>query len=703
MSQITKIEVETWTRNVSHAGTNDRIDAKINFDDGRSFQQRLDNPNHDDFEAGQRDRFNLDLTTASAEEAVQGQTVHSIKSIKIIKMDGHNMWKCAAVGILVNDIAVLSRDAFEEIEYADDSFTIQLRSDGKLDGLQVNIKTADVNRANTDDPVYCSINFENGEYQILDLRIDSPYNDFEKGDSYTYLIPLLSEPELINYYPFQITDFSIRKSGSNGWLLQSAELYANGDDKRLLGNKNINQFLDNNNKVLNIRKWSSINIIGPVLGLITDSSAKVIYRVENTGKYRLKLYNHGSSSVYRTSTKNLNPTGTFTFNNLESNQHYDFKLFFVNEDIITHLPDYDGELRTFPEENEEGVRFSFAVGSCARNRDNPTQLVWSRIKNNALQPSQNPETISNPEDYIRFFIHLGDTFYFYDDVIDKDLANVADIPAAASAANLSSRLNTNFINMAKVVPTCAIWDDHDFRHNDLDSVGFNNKNLALDAYLEYWGNPDPFHPIRGLTSRMSYGNVDIYLMDSRYLRNNNVDIYFTEQQVDFILNDMQSRNNIPRLRILACGDTWNHELYDGEGYGHRDFDTERESFYSQLSNLFGNTIHGLVFISGDIHINEMYEIKLPLGGKKVAPEIVSSPIGKNSSLKNAREITGERKWSKSSKKDDGKYWGYTTLEINTKIYESHERWTLTVRYWRESDGINYKTKHFILEDDQFRF
>jgi len=35
MSQITKIEVEVWTRDVSHAGTNDRIDAKINFDDGK--------------------------------------------------------------------------------------------------------------------------------------------------------------------------------------------------------------------------------------------------------------------------------------------------------------------------------------------------------------------------------------------------------------------------------------------------------------------------------------------------------------------------------------------------------------------------------------------------------------------------------------------------------------------------------------------
>ncbi len=40
MSFITKIEVETWTRNSPNAGTNDRIDAKITFNDGINYKTK---------------------------------------------------------------------------------------------------------------------------------------------------------------------------------------------------------------------------------------------------------------------------------------------------------------------------------------------------------------------------------------------------------------------------------------------------------------------------------------------------------------------------------------------------------------------------------------------------------------------------------------------------------------------------------------
>ena len=68
-------------------------------------------------------------------------------------------------------------------------------------------------------------------------------------------------------------------------------------------------------------------------------------------------------------------------------------------------------------------------------------------------------------------------------------------------------------------------------------------------------------------------------------------------------------------------------MEDGEPYGgDSSYDNERESFYSDLNQRIGSSILGLVFLSGDIHIHEVYDIELASqsgGPVKLAPEFVS--------------------------------------------------------------------------------
>lgn len=278
--------------------------------------------------------------------------------------------------------------------------------------------------------------------------------------------------------------------------------------------------------------------------------------------------------------------------------------------------------------------------------------------------------------------------------------------SGTSAANLSSRKNTNFLDMAKRVPCCAVWDDHDFRFNNEDSIGFPAKILAKKTLLDYWGNPDPVltsgsHPVDkifGLTCRMSFGNVDIYIMDGRYHRDIAGGVCFGNA-LAWVKNDMIARNGINRLRILLSGSTWNHtETSGSQAYGNSIYMTEREAFYTELANLFGSTIKGLVFISGDIHINEIYEIVLPSGGSKKAPEIVSSPMGNNSSLKSPQPITGERKWSISSEADN---WGFTSITLDTTNSTPSGNWKITVKYLKYNSGASFNTKSYTLNNDQF--
>ena len=133
---------------------------------------------------------------------------------------------------------------------------------------------------------------------------------------------------------------------------------------------------------------------------------------------------------------------------------------------------------------------------------------------------------------------------------------------------------------------------------------------------------------------------------------------------------------------------------------------ERESLYSKLKNLIGDQIKGLVFLSGDIHKNEIYEVELgSVAGtpRRVAPEFVSSPLGNNSNS-SAAEIEGERKWSVPSSGDQARR-GFTTLEIDTTSREPYGAWKLTVSYYSANASVAtpYHVKEYTLSNGQFVF
>jgi phosphodiesterase/alkaline phosphatase D-like protein len=464
-----------------------------------------------------------------------------------------------------------------------------------------------------------------------------------------------------------------------------------------MGNANINQFLDNDPEVLNIVSWSSKRVVGPVLGYITDATAKVQYRVDNEGIYSIDLYQ--GATLVTTQEASLTPSYIFTFSSLQANTHYTFKFFRKVGMQRVAIPAGDGAFRTSPQEGQ-GVKFSFGYGSCVRNGYDAVQSSWQQVKNISLDPAVDPLTQNPPLD-LRFFIHAGDTFYFYDDVAVEDAAlmNSSELVSTARAANLSSRLNANFLDMAKRVPTCGVWDDHDFRFNDKDSAGFTYKHLSKQAFLEYWANPTPFTSAYGLSSRMTYGNVDIYLLDGRYNRVHSSNQLFSTAQCDFIVQDMESRGP-NRLPILLSGSTWNNTRGgDNAHYGDETYKTERETFYGKLNALIAdNKIKGLIFLSGDVHVHEIYQVELASTNPCVAPEIVCSPMGPNSGLSSAPSITGERKVGLAS--NNGQV-GFASLHINTTSANPNN-WTVTVNY-RKNDGVVFYSKRYTLTNNQFIF
>ena len=394
----------------------------------------------------------------------------------------------------------------------------------------------------------------------------------------------------------------------------------------------------------------------------------------------------------------MEPNYLFKLVNLVPGRRYDFDLKFVRAGEEFEIPDAAGSVTTYPSEEIRGS-FTFAFGSCANPDDQEAQGSWTAIRRlaNIPRPGMSP---------LRLFIHLGDSFYFYDHMTESPVENVE----TAHAAHLSMRRNIEFLNMAREVPCCGIWDDHDYAGDNTESVDIPLvwRMEVVKTWRQYWGN-EPLSPERddlGLTTRISYGPVDIYLLDSRYWRRAEKHIYFGEQITSSLLQMIDNRRNTigPRVVVLATGSNWTKTFDGSENYGDSDYEQERENFFKELRTRMGNQnpmdnkINGLLLLSGDNHINEIFHVDL--GDDKMAPEFLSSPLTLNSGLEDeAEDIEGERVWSHPSGGSKGRR-GFATLTIQTST-DILDNWRATVRYFQEAFAAPYAEFTYVTSNGQF--
>lgn len=601
----------------------------------------------------------------------------------------------------INDPAILSQELFS---------------------LELEVSTVDAGDAASSDPFYVNVVFSDGTrlYEPTNFLIPKTSLPFGldigplpgRGDAKTFELPV---PPGLGRTLDEIAELFLRKPGDDGWFLGSALLFANGNhDLPLLGNRHANQFLDYDDDVLLLREWSTksfcvaqatnakhplaqsgYRVLGPVLGQVSDTSAVVLYRVDREGKYRFTAVDAITGASVADVAVDMEPTGRFELTGLQPNRRYEFDLRFVRAGVESAVPSAAGSLETYPPSESPGL-FSFAFGSCANPNEQVAQGAWTAIRSLIEAPRYGMVPVS-------LFVHLGDTFYFYDEdhMTEETVRNVESM----QGAHVSMRRHIEFLDMARVVPCCGIWDDHDFASDDKDSTAISRdlRSQAVETWMQYWGNNQPIslepgHD-HGLTTRISHGLVDIYLLDGRFHRDKENGVCFGNDLIMDLFRMIDQRGaQIPRIVVLGTGSNWSHELDgDAEYYGHSVYKDEREFLFSGLADRMGQSINGVLLISGDDHINEIYHVDL--GHGRTAPEFLSSPFTLNSPLKDPRDIEGERVASFGTKEDDGKR-GFATLTIDTSN-ATEGRWTATVRYYQEAAATRYESRSYVLMNGEF--
>ncbi len=236
--------------------------------------------------------------------------------------------------------------------------------------------------------------------------------------------------------------------------------------------------------------------------------------------------------------------------------------------------------------------FSFLAGSCTwpYSSTNKKWGIFDTMKNLTSD----------------FMIWMGDNIYLLKgDWNDEERVN---------ARYISYRGQKQLNAFLKSQVNYSAWDDHDFGPNN--AMGdFENKEVTLNAFRQFWINPDyGSDSLPGTFYTFQWQDAAFYVLDGRYYKSD--ESLYGKEQLDWLKAHILDSD--ARIKFIIGGCQFLPES-SGEDWG--DHPDEKADF---LSFLKMNKIRGVVFLSGDRHLAELSI--LDDGSHPKIIEITSSPL-----------------------------------------------------------------------------
>ncbi len=362
---------------------------------------------------------------------------------------------------------------------------------------------------------------------------------------------------------------------------------------------------------------------GPLVGHTTGDRALLWAKASNAAKLTIKIGTTPDLAQARVVqgpalTADTAFAGTVEVTELQPSTRY-FYAVLLDGEPATLRP--HPSFVTAPAPGTPG-KFRFAFVSCVGDRDYHAAAAWGE-----LAARRN----------IDLLLMLGDNHY----------ANSTDLKKQR-AYYLMHRSVRGFQDLTAHVPCYAVWDDHDFGHNDSDTTE-PGKETSLRAFKEWWANPSYGEEnVPGCYFKFSRGDVDFFMLDVRYHRSpdkaekNDQKTVLGEAQFEWLKRELKASK--AKFKFIASG-----SVFDSKGsldswalYPHA-----RRALLDFLRNEVGD---GVVLISGDRHFSAGYQVE----GRFI--EITSGPMGSS----NATATITDELWLSCS---TGRMW--SIFEIDT--------------------------------------
>lgn len=282
---------------------------------------------------------------------------------------------------------------------------------------------------------------------------------------------------------------------------------------------------------------------------------------------------------------------------------------------------------------EDKSSYNFAVVSCSDDFYHVEQkAMWNELV------EKRPE----------FILAIGDNVYA--DVKNQQQAAVTDALVLWNRY-LETRATLQIYRVSRLIPTIAVWDDHDYGINDGDRR-YPLKSESLKVFLSFFpqskseGN---FVKGPGAASRWLIGGQAFILLDNRSFRSPNQkspackakpDHRLCQPRPDTMGDDPMAKKEpethfgieqerwayaevrrLPRRPIwLVSGDQWFGAYHPFESY-----EGSHPNSFRKFVKEMGKSAYRVAFISGDRHNSELTKVNKKFLGYE-SFEIVSSPI-----------------------------------------------------------------------------
>ena len=340
---------------------------------------------------------------------------------------------------------------------------------------------------------------------------------------------------------------------------------------------------------------------GPMLGGLEPDRVRVLVRTDATRAVSLRLSGSATvSSAADVAWAHPSPARDFTsvleVGGLEPGRTYYYS---VAVDGVVSTP---ARAITMPPAIGQPGVLDVAFGSCTGR--GVSQTIFDHLL--GLDP--------------QLFLFLGDNTYadttYLSVLRDYYRRALAERPRAEFVAN---------------VPVLAIWDDHDFIGND--SWGRPVlRDVARRAFVDYWPNPAFGERDEGVYFSYSYGDVDIFMLDDRYFRDQETGpiAYGDPQGRRSMLGPTQTTWLLDGLaasratfKLIVNGSVWTAEGGDDSWAV---LLPARDAIFDAIRD---RGVEGVVLLSGDQHHSEIRMISRTASAAYDLPELVSSPLARS--------------------------------------------------------------------------
>ncbi len=340
---------------------------------------------------------------------------------------------------------------------------------------------------------------------------------------------------------------------------------------------------------------------------------------------------------------------------------YEYELFINNKKINFDYP-HEFKTQKIWQWRTDPPDIKFAMGSCAYINDS----LFDRPGKPYGGGYEVFESIYKYQP--DFFLWLGDNLYFR----DGDWNTLTGIFNRYTQTRSLPQMQPMLANCSNY----AIWDDHDFGPNDADR-GFWNKEMTLDAFKLFWGNPSyGINGGKGITTMFSWSDCDFFLLDNRYWRSPNLRKtgereILGDEQIQWLIDNLVS--STATFKFIVMGGQFLNPYAKYEVYVQ--YAAERNKILKLIEE---ENIKGVIFLTGDRHFTELSEMPrvgtYPLLDFTVSP-LCASPYSDADKEPNYYRVEGTAYVGRNfgAMEVSGKY-GDRTIKIITYDTKGNKIW-----------------------------